>query len=151
IIFTINYLKNKKVKDPVVYDFTTKYGTKVKLSELSNDLKPEIIEEWTDYVVDVWHKAKNWDKEESYKEIGKLCVHMCDEFRLERSWATAEGFLILKNLVIEISTISDSGDYSLEEIAIIFKHEVSHLLAYRIGNMYGDYEEHHKLFSNLGL
>jgi hypothetical protein len=154
IFLLIRYLKSRK-EEEAKYDFTTKYGTKVMLSPELKMLTPEIIESWTDSVVSFWHGKRGWDKEKSYKMIGRAKVEMYDELYLERAGIKVNGILWPSSFLIEMATLpKGTNSTPLKKVASLFRHETSHIVCEYVGGVksgknFG--EIHHELFAEVGL
>jgi hypothetical protein len=152
--FLIRHLKKKR-EEKEKYDYTTKYGTRIMLSSQTKGISVDIFEAWSDSVVDFWFEKKGWSKDKCYKKLAQTEIEVFDTEYLERAGVKVSGIMWPSTFLIEISTFpKGSVVASLERIASLFRHEVSHIIAGYVGNLEagpngGEY--HHKLFAEIGL
>lgn len=149
-------IKNKKRKEEYnnQFDFTTKYGTRVKLSPRTKDISKEVFEGWTDSVVGFWEENKNWGKEKSYKIIGKTAIFVYDEPYLNRAGIKVNGITFPAKYEIEIAAlpkINITDQTIFDRVESLFRHETSHVITGFVGGVPFDNEGHHKLFAEFGL
>lgn len=140
------------------FDFTTKSGLKIKLSEKTSGITQVEVEEWEDSVVDFWKEAKGWDAELSRKMLGKIEVFVLDETFLNRAGIKVNGITYpgSAKFTIEMASLYKEGlDPAVytpyKKVKSLFRHEVSHVLASTVGRVPFNNEVHHKLFADVGL
>lgn len=149
IYFILRHLKGKNK-----YDFITKYGTKVTLSPQTSNFTVEIFDLWSSDIVAFWNEKKGWDKEKCYEQLKHTEIKIYDQEYLERSGHKVSGMIWPNSLLVEITSFpKGTNKASAERIASLFRHEISHIMAKRVGNVefgpMGEY--HHKLFSEVNL
>jgi len=150
----IRNLKKNKRKE-TIYDYTTKYGTRIMLSPQTKNMSVDVFEAWSDDVVTFWHENMGWDVEKCFEKLSQTEIEIFDSEYLERNGFKASGLMWPSSFLIEISTFPKGEDVaSTERIASLFRHETSHIMAGYVGNLPvgpngGEY--HHKLFAEIGL
>lgn len=154
-IFLLVWHLRKKNKEKVGFDYTTKYGIRVKLSQSVVDIKSETFDEWTESVVNFWENAKGWPKNKSLKVLSGVAIIIYDYVFLNRQGIKVVGITHPFSWQIEIAAIPKEGSPEtykpFDKVKSLFRHETSHVLAARAGDIPFDNEVHHKLFADMGL
>lgn len=149
-------LKNKKKKKEynAQFDFTTKHGIRVRLSEQTKNITKETFEGWTKDVVEFWKEVKDWDTDKSYKVLSKTAIFMYDEPYLNRAGIKVNGITFPARYTIEIAALPKTNiteQTIFNRVSSLFRHETSHVITGFVGGIPFDNEVHHKLFAEVRL
>lgn len=152
-------LRQKKKKEDYnkQFNYTTKHGIRVKLSDETAHIPASDFEEWTEDVVNFWFEAKGYSKEKSMSYMKKISIFMHDKEHLNRAGMKVNGILWPSKFEIECATLprnwveGESSQTPYKRVKSLFRHEVSHVIAGYVGKVKMTNEVHHALFAEVGL
>ena len=156
IVLIVGLIIWKTRKKKIDFDYTTKHGIDVKLSQKTSFLKKELIEKWTESIIDFWTNAEGWDKKSILKALDNLEIFFFDKLYLERYGIKVNGINLIHGVTssgkyaIEIATIPKKGLIE-DRVYSLFRHEVSHVVVGYAGGVPLDNDIHHRLFAKDGL
>jgi len=140
------------------YPINTKCGLRIQLSPKTTYLTAKEIEQWVDELVQFWSQKKGWTEEAILGSIKDTKVDMYDQ-KFIRTVIIKDGehveltvsaitYPVVK--VISIATLPNGNLDTKKRVYLLFKHELSHIIASYLGG-YWDQDASHQLFTELGL